>query len=91
MRDLLQKAVRLGMVAPKCAAPGCYRGRLTNCEECPACHGTGLDEDPAKVLMAAILWHSKRAYAVDMSPLRCAEGTLRQAIKSVQIMNGNAS
>lgn len=58
MYDLLQKAAKLGLDAPKCQAPGCYRGRLSDCRECLACHGTGLDADPARVLMAVVMWNA---------------------------------
>lgn len=65
MHDLLQKAVKLGLDAPKCQAPGCYRGRLSDCRECLACHGTGLDADPARVLMAVVMWQFKRGSGFD--------------------------
>lgn len=58
MYDLLQKAVKLGLDAPKCQAPGCYKGRLSDCRECLACHGTGLDAGPARVLMAVVMWNA---------------------------------
>lgn len=78
MLDLLQKAAKLGLDAPKCQAPGCYRGRLSDCRECLACHGTGLDADPARVLMAVVMWQS----AYKGSPGELAMDALIFAVKA---------
>lgn len=60
MLDLLQKAAKLGMDVPACLAPGCYKGKLPDCTTCLSCRGTGLDEDPARVLMAVVMWQFSR-------------------------------
>lgn len=56
MLDLLQKAAKLGMDVPTCRAPACRKGKLPDCTTCLSCRGTGLDEDPARVLMAVTVY-----------------------------------